>query len=206
MFKFSDYNSLKSYALFVFVVFFTYPIFSIEQAIKLPNKNTELVQDYTQFLSKKQDQKINKKLSLIDKKNDVKLFFISSNDSLVLNNPFFKNDNNKWIVIHLYKNKTINKVSISFSENLYPIITKELNDRIISHEIYSNFDKGKYYRGIDASVNIYNSILSQQFSAEKYLNRNQERNKDSQNSNWIILFLILSTSSFIIYRKFRRKK
>jgi len=201
MFKFPNYNSLKYFALFIFTVSFVYPLFSLEKQINPPKKADELVQDNIQFLTKKQDQKINKKLSLIYKNYKTQIFFISSNDSLVFNSTTLKVENKKCIIIHLYENK--NKVSISFSDNLDSIITKELNDRIITHEIYSNFDKGKYYRGIDASINIYNSIFSQQFTAKKYLDRNQERSKDSPNSIWLIIFLILTTSSFIIYRKYK---
>ena len=211
------YNILKRYLIITILILSIKSVFPSKEAIISIEQedNLELVQDYTHFLTIKQDKKLNKKLVLIDEKYSIKIYFVVTDSVLnlstkkIINARIAQTKNSKWILILLSQNfiNQQNKVSIRFSENLHPIITDELTHRIIRHEIYSNFDKGKYYRGIDAAVNVFNSIISNKFSAKKYLtrNKNKEDTEDKECSNWLLILITLFAFIFLIYKIIRKR-
>lgn len=172
-----------------------------------------LVQDYAHFLTEAQDRKIEKKLNKLYLSTSHQILFITVNDLLGYNkNNYAEQLSEQWkiggkahnsiiILVQPKTEHTKGELAIQVGSGLENLIPKMVTKRIIEHEVMPNFNNGKYFRGIDAAINVLISITREEFTSDKYLERN---GSDSQN-NWLPFFLfILFILLLFVILKIRR--
>lgn len=165
-----------------------------------------LVQDYAQFLTKEQDKKIQKKLIKLSNETSTQILFVTVNSLMGYDKNDYatrlgeawgvggKEDNGIVILVQPKVGNAKGEIAIQVGYGLEGIIPDIVAKRIVEHEIIPNFKNGKYFRGIDAAIDVITDISKGQFTADKYLERNKSR-KSSEGS-WtpfisIILFAII---------------
>lgn len=161
-----------------------------------------LVQDYAQFLSPNEDQKLQKKLNALSRETSTQILFVTVNDLFGYDKNDYANrlgeawgiggkeDNGIVILVQPKLGNRKGEVSIQVGYGMEGIIPDIVANRIVEYEILTNFKKGKYYRGIDAAVNVITDLSKGKFTADKYM----ERNGGQRKGNWtpFITFIILA--------------
>ena len=190
---------------FSFAIDKTKPLFEQEPV-------QSLVQDYTQFLTEKQDQKLNQKLNTLSRETSTQILFVTVDNLFGYDKNDYatrlgeawgiggKEDNGVVILVLPKSAKHKGQVAIQVGYGLEGLIPDVVAKRIVEHEIIPNFKKGKYYRGIDASVDVITSLTKGKFTADTYLARNKGR-QAAESENWLpFIFFIFFFIFFIILR------
>ena len=164
-----------------------------------------LVQDYAQFLTPKQDQKLQKKLIQLSKETSTQILFVTVNDLFGYDKNDYasrlgiawqvggKEDNGVVILVQPKLGSQKGQVSIQVGYGMEGVIPDIVAKRIVEHEVIPNFKKGKYYRGIDAAVNVITDLSKGKFTANKYLERNKAK---SSEGNWAPFVMFIAMALF----------
>jgi uncharacterized protein len=117
-----------------------------------------LVQDYSQFLTDKQDQKLNQKLNALSRETSTQILFVTINNLFGYDKNDYatrlgeawgiggKEDNGIVILVLPKSGSHKGEVAIQVGYGMEGLIPDIVAKRIIEHEIIPNFKKGKYYR------------------------------------------------------------
>jgi len=170
-----------------------------------------LVQDYAQFLSPNEDQKLQQKLNKLSRETSTQILFVTVHSLLGYDKNDYatrlgeawgiggKEDNGIVILVMPKSVHSKGQVAIQVGYGMEGIVPDIVAKRIVEHEILSNFKKGKYYRGIDAAVNVITDLSKGKFTADKYLARNGGNNE----GNWVPFIMFIIMAIFFGLMRFR---
>ena len=189
-------------------------IFAIENDKPLFEQEAvqSLVQDYAQFLTPKQDQKLQQKLIKLSNETSTQILFVTVNNLFDYDKNDYasrlgeswqvggKEDNGIIILVQPKSGSQKGQVSIQVGYGMEGIIPDIVAKRIVEHEIIPNFKKGKYFRGIDAAVNVIIDLSKGKFTADKYLERNKAR---SAEGSWTPFIMFIGMAIFFGFMRFR---
>jgi uncharacterized protein len=206
----SNKSIITSTLLSLFLLFSSFS-FSIDHTKPLFEQDAvpALIQDYAQFLSKEQDKKLEIKLNKLSRESSTQILFVTVDDLMGYDkNDYASRLGIKWEVggkedngiVFLVVPKQANKkgeVSIQVGYGLEGVIPDIVAKRIIEHEVIPNFKNGKYYRGVDAAINVLMDLSLGEYPADKYLERN-----GGQSSGAILpfIFIIFFTILFFVVK------
>jgi uncharacterized protein len=185
--------------------------FAIDQDRPLFEQKAEqtLIQDYANFLTKEQNKKLEIKLNKLSRESSTQILFVTVDNLFGYDKNDYatrlgekwkvggKEDNGIVFLVQPKNGSQKGEVSIQVGYGLEGVIPDIVAKRIIEHEIIPNFKNGKYYRGVDAAVNVLIDLSLGKFSADKYL----ERNGGNQSGGWLpLIFVIFFMIMFFILR------
>ncbi len=189
-------------ALFLSISSFAFSIDHTKPLFEQPPVKA-LIQDYAQFLTKAQDRKLEQKLNKLSQESSTQILFVTVNDLMGYDkNDYANRLGEQWGVggkddngiVFLIMPKQANKkgeVSIQVGYGLEGVIPDIVAKRIIEHELIPNFKRGKYYRGVDAAINVLIDLSLGEYPADKYLARNGGQASGSIFPFIAILFFVI---------------
>jgi uncharacterized protein len=172
-------------------------------ALTIPNKPTNYVNDYAHILSPATINKLDSELKKFENK--------TSNQIVVVTFPSLDGNNldetstrieNKWhigtkkhnngVILSIFKKD--HKMRIEVGYGLEATLTDEISGQIIRNEITPSFHKGNYDRGV---LNGVKSIM------QATQNTYKASNETHSTSDWISALIVLAIVLFFIYFTFR---
>ncbi len=202
----------KILSLFILLISFS-SLFAIDNDKPLFEQKPvqSLVQDYAQFLSANEDQKLQQKLNQLSNETSTQILFVSVNNLFGYDKNDYatrlgeawgvggKEDNGIVILVLPKSGRTKGQIAIQVGYGIEGIVPDIVAKRIVENEVIPNFRNGKNYRGIDAAVNVITDLSKGKFTADKYLKRNGGKNK----GNWAPFISFLFFAIIFGFMRFR---
>jgi uncharacterized protein len=176
---------------------------------QLPNPMIpfRLVNDFTGLLTEQQQIELNNKLLAFNNETSTQIYVVTY-DSLqgYPINEFGYQLGEKWGIGRQGKNNGIlilispanRKITIQTGYGLEGAVPDAVAKRLIENILTPSFREGNYYAGIDSSTNVLISLTRGEFTADDYMNNNENFPG--------ILFIIILVFLFIMFSAIRTRR
>lgn len=167
-----------------------------------------LVNDFTNTLTKAQENSLEHKLTAYNDTTSTQIAVVFVNDLQGTTAADFAyqlgekwgvgtKDNNGIVILVKPKNETKGEVFISVGYGLEPYVPDAIAKRIIENEMIPAFKNNDYYSGVNDAINIIIGLASGAFTAEEY--------SDESAEIFILVFFIVMMVVMIVFITFAGK-
>ena len=167
-----------------------------------------LVNDFTNTLTKAQENSLEHKLTAYNDTTSTQIAVVFVNDLQGTTAADFAyqlgekwgvgtKDNNGIVILVKPKNETKGEVFISVGYGLEPYVPDAIAKRIIENEMIPAFKNNDYYSGVNDAINIIIGLASGAFTAEEYSDEGAEI--------FILVFFIVMMVVMIVFITFAGK-